>query len=63
MRDYDDKKLRPAGGYGQAASSQTAALVYDGICWFCEKFLDGRNAGPNFWGSSHYRDCGGTQPV
>lgn len=37
------KRLRPAGGYRQTASFQTATLIYDATYWFCEKFLDSRS--------------------
>jgi four helix bundle suffix protein len=37
------KKLRPSGGFRQAASFQTATLIYDATYWFCEKFLDSRS--------------------
>ncbi len=37
------KRLRPAGGYRQLASFQTATLIYDATYWFCEKFLDPRS--------------------
>lgn len=37
------KHLRPAGGYRQTASFQTATLIYDATYWFCEKFLDQRS--------------------
>jgi four helix bundle suffix protein len=37
------KRLRPSGGYRQAASFQTATLIYDATYWFCEKFLDPRS--------------------
>lgn len=36
-------RLRPAGGYRQLASFQTATLIYDATYWFCEKFLDPRS--------------------
>lgn len=36
-------KLRPSGGYRDTASFQTATLIYDATCWFCEKFLDPRS--------------------
>jgi restriction system protein len=42
-RSVGSKKLRPSGGYRQAASFQTATLVYDATHWFCEKFLDPRS--------------------
>lgn len=37
------RRLRPAGGYRQLASFQTATLIYDATYWFCEKFLDPRS--------------------
>lgn len=37
------KKLRPSGGYRSAASFQTATLIYDATCLFCEKFVDSRS--------------------
>ena len=37
------KRLRPAGGYRQTASFQTATLIYDATYWFCEQFLDSRS--------------------
>jgi hypothetical protein len=37
------RKLHPSGGYRQAASIQTATLIYDAVYWFCEKFLDSRS--------------------
>jgi four helix bundle suffix protein len=37
------KKLRPSGGYRSAASFQTATLIYDATCLFCEKFFDSRS--------------------
>jgi four helix bundle suffix protein len=37
------RRLRPSGGYRQAASFQTATLIYDATYWFCEKFLDSRS--------------------
>jgi four helix bundle suffix protein len=37
------KKLRPSGGYRGAASFQTATLIYDATCLFCEKFVDSRS--------------------
>jgi four helix bundle suffix protein len=36
-------KLRPSGGYRDAASFQTATIIYDATYWFCEKFLDSRS--------------------
>ncbi len=37
------KRLRPAGGYRNTASFQTATVIYDATYWFCEKFLDSRS--------------------
>lgn len=37
------KKLRPSGGYRNAASFQTATIVYDATYWFCEKYVDARS--------------------
>jgi len=37
------RRLRPAGGYRQTASFQTATLIYDATYWFCEQFLDSRS--------------------
>lgn len=37
------KRLRASGGYRQAASFQTATLIYDATVWFSEKFLDPRS--------------------
>ncbi len=37
------RRLRPAGGYRQTASFQTATLIYDATVWFCERFLDSRS--------------------
>lgn len=42
-RSPKGKRLRPAGGYRQTASFQTATLIYDATYWFCEKFLDSRS--------------------
>ena len=36
-------KLRPSGGYRDLRSFQAATIIYDGTCWFCEKFLDSRS--------------------
>ena len=36
------KKLRPSGGYRSAATFQTATLIYDATCLFCEQFVDSR---------------------
>lgn len=41
--DRSQRRLRPAGGYRQSASFQTATLIYDATYWFCEKFLDPRS--------------------
>ncbi|MDW8382946.1 MAG: four helix bundle suffix domain-containing protein [Verrucomicrobiota bacterium] len=41
--DGSPRRLRPSGGYRQAASFQTATLIYDATYWFCEKFLDPRS--------------------
>lgn len=37
------KKLRASGGYRDTASFQTATLMYDATCCFCEKFMDSRS--------------------
>ncbi|MBN1929240.1 MAG: four helix bundle protein [Chlorobiaceae bacterium] len=37
------KKLRPSGGYRNAASFQTATLIYDATYRFCEEFVDARS--------------------
>lgn len=37
------RRLRPAGGYRNTASFQTATIIYDATYWFCEKFLDPRS--------------------
>lgn len=37
------KRLRPSGGYRNAASFQTATLIYDATFSFTEKFLDARS--------------------
>lgn len=37
------RRLRPAGGYRNTASFQTATMIYDATYWFCEKFLDSRS--------------------
>ncbi len=37
------RRLRPAGGYRNTASFQTATIIYDATYWFCEKFLDSRS--------------------
>jgi len=36
-------RIRPSGGYREAASFQTATLTYDATYWFCEKYLDTRS--------------------
>jgi len=36
-------KLRPSGGYRETCSFQTATIIYDATCWFCERFLDSRS--------------------
>ncbi|MCS6772356.1 MAG: four helix bundle suffix domain-containing protein [Kiritimatiellae bacterium] len=41
--DRSPRRLRPSGGYRQAASFQTATLIYDATYWFCEKYLDPRS--------------------
>ena len=33
-------KIRPSGGYRDAASFQAATIIYDATYWFYEKFLD-----------------------
>ncbi len=40
---HSRKRLRPAGGYRQLGSFQTATLIYDATVWFCGKFLDPRS--------------------
>lgn len=42
-RSATRKRLRPAGGYRQLTSFQTATLIYDAAYWFCEQFLDPRS--------------------
>lgn len=42
-RSATRRRLRPAGGYRQLASFQTATLIYDATYWFIEKFLDPRS--------------------
>jgi len=42
-RPAGSKRLRPSGGYRQAASFQAATLIYDATYWFCEKFLEPRS--------------------
>ncbi len=37
------RRLRPAGGYRQLRSFQTATLIYDGTVSFCKRFVDGRS--------------------
>lgn len=36
-------RLRPSGGYRGTCSFQTATIIYDATCAFCEKFLDPRS--------------------
>ncbi len=36
-------RLRPSGGYRDTCSFQTATIIYDATCWFCERFLDSRS--------------------
>lgn len=36
-------KIRPSGGYRDAASFQAATIIYDATYWFCEKFLAPRS--------------------
>jgi four helix bundle suffix protein len=36
-------KIRPSGGYRDAASFQTSTIIYDATYWFCERFLDPRS--------------------
>lgn len=37
------RRLRPAGGYRELRSFQTATLIYDGTVSFCRRFVDGRS--------------------
>ncbi len=36
-------KISPSGDYRQLRSFQSATLIYDATCWFCERFLDPRS--------------------
>ncbi len=36
-------KIRPSGGYRELRSFQTATIIYDATCWFCERFMDSRS--------------------
>lgn len=36
-------KIRKSGGYRKLATFQTATIIYDVTCWFCERILDSRS--------------------